>query len=239
MKRLSRRDLELLGDRVTKAYMDLPENKGKQIFRIDPELLCERLLGLKLDYRHLSEDGSILGLTAFEGIGVDLPWDDEDDSVYYLDGKTVLIESDLRESIELSGRKNFTIAHEASHQILKMVYPKEYGTKPHAPQLHFYRANSMRNRPISDWEEWQSNTLASFVLLPRFLVEQAMALFAVGSGIKILNRLFYKEDSDKFVCMSELLGCSKAALAIRMKQMGCIGQDYLDNPYRLLDVEVD
>ena len=54
MKRLSRRDLELLGDRVTKAYMDLPENKGKQIFRIDPELLCERLLGLKLDYRHLS-----------------------------------------------------------------------------------------------------------------------------------------------------------------------------------------
>ena len=148
MKRLSRRDLELLGDRVTKAYMDLPENKGKQIFRIDPELLCERLLGLKLDYRHLSEDGSILGLTAFEGIGVDLPWDDEDDSVYYLDGKTVLIESDLRESIELSGRKNFTIAHEASHQILKMVYPKEYGTKPHAPQLHFYRAKATHSRPL-------------------------------------------------------------------------------------------
>ena len=239
MKRLSRKDLELLGNRVTKAYMELPENKGRQIFRIEPELLCEQLIGLKIDYRHLSADGSILGLTAFEGVGIDLPWDDADDGVYYLDGKTVLIESDLRDSIEQSGRKNFTIAHEASHQILKMVYPREYGTRPHAQPLHFCRANSIRKRPISDWEEWQSNTLASFVLLPRFLVEQAMALFAVGSGIKILNRLFYKEDYDKFVCMSELLGCSKAALAIRMKQMGCIGQDYLDNPYRLLDVEVD
>lgn len=79
MKRLSRRDLELLGSRVTKAYMELPENKGKQIFRIEPELLCESLLGLKLDYRHLSEDGSILGLTAFEGVGVELLWDDGDD----------------------------------------------------------------------------------------------------------------------------------------------------------------
>ncbi len=239
MKRLSRNDLERLGNRVTKAYMDLPENKGKQIFRIEPELLCESLLGLKLDYRHLSEDGSILGLTAFESVGVELLLDDGDDGVYYLDGKTVLIESDLRESIEQSGRKNFTIAHEASHQILKMVYPKEYGARPHAQRLHFCRANSMRNRPISDWEEWQSNTLASFVLLPRFLVEQAMGLFEVGSGIRILNRLFYKDDYDKFVCMSELLGCSKTALAIRMKQMGYIGQDYLDNPYRPLDVEVD
>lgn len=146
MKRLSRRDLELLGSRVTKAYMELPENKGKQIFRIEPELLCESLLGLKLDYRHLSEDGSILGLTAFEGVGVELLWDDGDDGVYYLDGKTVLIESDLRESIEQSGRKNFTIVHEASHQILKMAYPKEYGARPHAQRLHYYRANSMRNR---------------------------------------------------------------------------------------------
>lgn len=39
--------------------------------------------------------------------------------------------------------------------------------------------------------------------------------------------------------MSEILGSSQKALAIRMKQLGLIGEDYLDNPYRLIDVEVD
>ncbi|WP_237076427.1 MULTISPECIES: hypothetical protein [unclassified Neglectibacter] len=53
----------------------------------------------------------------------------------------------------------------------------------------------------------------------------------------MLNKVFAKEEYDRFVGMTELLGCSKTALAIRMKQLSYIGGDYLDNPYRLLDVE--
>lgn len=239
MKRLSRRDLEAIADRVIRAYMKLPEIADRPVFRIYPEILAEKLLGLKIDYQHLSVDGSILGMTSFGKIGIELPGCDDSGEVYLLDGKTVLIETDLRENVELGGRKNFTIMHELSHQVLKMLFPKDYGVKPHEKPIHFCKANTMRRKPISDWEEWQSNALASVMLLPKGLVEQAMSLFDVQGGIRMLNKVFAKEDYERFVGMTELLGCSKTALAIRMKQLGYLDKDYLDNPYRLLDVEVD
>lgn len=239
MKRLSRNDIEAIGDRVIRAYMKLPEIKGQAVYRIVPEVLAENLLGLKIDYQHLSFDGRILGLTSFESIGIKLPGDDGSDEVYYLDGKTILIERDLIEDVEQIGRRNFTIAHETSHQVLKMLFPSDYGTRPHEKPVHFCMANSVRNKPISDWEEWQSNALGSVLLLPKPIVEQAMDLFGVQGKIRILNRLFAREDHDRFVRMTELLGCSKTALAIRMKQLGYLGEDYLDDPYRLVNVEVD
>ena len=64
-----------------------------------------------------------------------------------------------------------------------------------------------------------------------------MCLFDVQGGIRTLNKVFAREEYDRFVGMTELLGCSKTALAIRMKQLGYIEKEYLDNPYRLLDVE--
>lgn len=237
MKRLSRKDLEAIADRVIRAYMKLPEVADRPIYRIYPETLAEKLLSLKIDYQHLSADGSILGLTSFEGIGLELPGCDDSGEVYFLDGKTVLIESDLRESVEQGGRRNFTIMHELSHQILKLLFPKDYGVKPHEKPVHFCRANTARRKPIEDWEEWQSNALASVLLLPKGLVEQAMCLFDVQGGIRTLNKVFAREEYDRFVGMTELLGCSKTALAIRMKQLGYIEKEYLDNPYRLLDVE--
>lgn len=239
MKRLSRNDLEAIGERVIRAYMKLPEVKGQPVYRIYPEILVKSLLGLQIDYQHLSIDGTILGLTSFESIGVELPGNEETGEVYFLDGKTILIESDLRDDVEQTGRRNFTITHEASHQVLKMLYPSDYGVKPHEEPIHFCKANTMRRKPISDWEEWQSNALSSAMLLPRHLVEQAMGLFGVQGKIRILNKIFAREEYDRFVGMTELLGCSKTALAIRMKQFGYIGEEYLDNPYRMLDVEVD
>lgn len=239
MKRLSRRDLETIGNRVIRAYMKLPEVSGEPVYRIVPEILAENLLGLKINYQHLSDDGTILGMTSYEKIGVELPGTDEPSEVYILDGKTILIERDLIEDVENTGRRNFTITHEVSHQVLKMLYPMDYGTRPHESPIHYCKANFRRKGPITDWEEWQSNALSSVILLPKTLVEQAMSLFGIQGKIRILNRLFAREDFARFVGMTELLGCSKTALAIRMKQLGYLGEDYLDDPYRLLDVEVD
>lgn len=239
MKRLSRNDLEVIGNRVFKAYMKLPEIKGQAVYRIMPEILAESLLRLKIDYQHLSFDGSILGLTSFASIGIRLPGTDESEELYLLDGKTILIERDLVEDVEQTGRRNFTITHETSHQVLKMMFPADYGARPHENPIHFCKAVPIRNRPISNWEEWQSSALSSVLLLPKPLVEQAMEMFGIQGKIRILNRLFAREDYERFVGMTELLGCSKTALAIRMKQLGYLGEDYLDNPYRLIDVEAD
>lgn len=53
------------------------------------------------------------------------------------DGKTILIERDLIEDVENTGRRNFTITHEVSHQVLKMLYPMDYG----ASQYHHISLN--------------------------------------------------------------------------------------------------
>lgn len=62
MKRLSRFDIEVIADKYVQAYMALPDVRNTQIYRIDPELLLEKVLGLNVEYQHLSYDGSILGI---------------------------------------------------------------------------------------------------------------------------------------------------------------------------------
>lgn len=70
MKHLSRLDIEAIAEKYITAYMELPEVQDMQIYRIEPELFLERVLGLKIDYAHLSYDGSLLGMTSFVEVKV-------------------------------------------------------------------------------------------------------------------------------------------------------------------------
>ena len=149
MKILSRKDIESIADRVLKAYYNLPENRNKSIiFNIDPELLLRELLGLKIEYTHLSVDRTILGATTTVPMEIEVFTCDDLESTYMLDGNTVLIEQDLKEDITQHGRCNFTIAHESGHQILKMLYPKDYDVSPHTAKVHFYKMGSEKQRMV-------------------------------------------------------------------------------------------
>lgn len=238
MKHLSRKDIEGISLRIVDAYKKLPELAGQRIYRIDPVLLSESLLHLNIDYMHLSPDGSILGMTSFTELEVEVFENDDADAYYFLDGKTVLVESELKNDVMMKGRCNFTVAHEASHQIFKMLFPKEYGEERAASTVHFYKAHSERKKPITDWEEWQANTLAANILLPKALIEQALFLFGLPKKIEILNRVYAPDIYERFIAMADFLGSSKTALAIQLKRLGILKKDYLDNPYRLVDVEV-
>lgn len=67
-------------------------------------MFLERVLGLEVAYRHLSYDGNILGLTAFERVGVEVLNEADEAEYMILDGRTVLVESDLRSDKKLKGR---------------------------------------------------------------------------------------------------------------------------------------
>lgn len=148
MKHLSRFDIEAIADKYVQAYMALPDVRNTQIYRIDPELLLEKVLGLNVEYQHLSYDGSILGMTSFTEMGVQVFEDDDNEAFFFLDGKTVLVEKDLNFDSKLKGRKNFTLMHEGSHQIFKMLFPNDYGVTQKSAGVHYYKANSERNKPI-------------------------------------------------------------------------------------------
>ena len=236
MKILSRKDIEKIAERVLKAYKNLPENINTDITHIDPELLLTNLLGFNLEYTHLSLDGSILGATTTVPMEIEVYAGDDSQYTYLLDGKTVLIEQDLKEDIEQLGRCNFTIAHESAHQILKMLYPKDYDSTPQSAKVHFYKTGSEKQKQITDWYEWQANALASAILLPADLIKRAMYIFTVGEKITMLNKIYALQTYDKFCNMARFLVVSKTALAIRMKQLGLLENNYLDEPYSLVDV---
>lgn len=238
MKRLSRNDIETISEKFVKAYFELPEIKKSQVYRIEPELMLEKVLGLTIEYMHLSYDGSILGMTSFGELGVQVFENNDDEAFFFLDGKTVLVESDLNYDNNLKGRKNFTLMHEGSHQIFKMLFPNDYGITEKSAEVHYYKAtaDTEKSRIITDWEEWQANTLGAAILLPENLIKQGMYLFSLGEKIECLNKIYYPSVYKRFDALADFLGCSKKALAIRMKQLGLLKKEYLDNPFDLVTV---
>ena len=62
-----------------------------------------------------------------------------------------------------------------------------------------------------NWKEWQADTLASVLLMPKDIVKQALYLFGFGETIPRINRVYSSEDYRRFSMMAELV--------IRPKQM--------------------
>ena len=162
---LSRLDMERIAQRVLRAYRKLPEAQERPAC-VDPELLARKVLGMTVRYRHLSEDGELLGMTSYGELEVFLP-DEREYGACILDGKTILIEEELLFSACGPGRHNFTLCHECAHQILKMLYPASYGDGTAARRARCCRRHRLCARGSGhDWEEWQMDVLASELLIP-------------------------------------------------------------------------
>jgi hypothetical protein len=230
---LSKAELEKIADRVFRAYLDLPEVRSSgRVLRVVPELLLSALLGLSVEYRQLSPDGSVLGMTSYEEVGVELPGTEGE--LYFLDGETVLIETFLLDPSQ-TGRRNFTLVHEGCHHVLKLLFPRDYGSVPSARRVLRYRGLS----DSSSREEWQVERLTASVLMPRALVEQAMFLSGQEGRIGMLNALWRPREYERFCDMCVLLGVSRQALSIRMKELGLLGESYLGRPNAILDVMME
>lgn len=230
---LSRNDLERIATRVFNDYKHLPRLAGQQVDHVDPEILACGLCGLHIDHFHLSKDGLTLGMTAFKEIGVEVYDDSGQPFFYYLDGRTLLIETDLKDDPTQYGRYHFTTAHETAHQILADLHPTDRVIQN---RIIYYRGRSPQY-PIHDWGEWQADNLASALLLPIEVVHGALHRFNLEHGIDILNKVYRPKEYGQFCEMAEFLGVSKQAMAIRLKRLGLLKTDHLQNPYALVDVE--
>lgn len=233
---LSRKDIENIAIRVEKAYLGLPNLRYEDVARVNLQQLCTNLLGLTIDHQRLSKNGSILGLTSFSEYGIEVFDEDGESSYYYLDGKTILIDSSLKNQKDLIGRHNFTVAHEASHQILKMLYPHEYRNSSCRHIVHYLKV--VREHPqIRDWGEWQADALASAILLPADMVIYAMQIFGLGDRIGVLDPWLCPTVYERFGNMAQFMGCSKRALAIRLKYLGLLDYDFNDHPEGFFGME--
>ena len=236
MVKLSRYDIEKIAERVIRAYKKLPIFEGKRIYNISPQKLLDNILDLKTEYCHLSLDRLTLGATIPRVAGEIEIFDACDVSkTFLLDGRTVLIEQDLRDDVSQTGRLNMTKAHEAGHHIFELLFPGEYsGT---SRKLRYCKE---KTKPvIEDWEEWQVETLASAVMMPKDIVRQALFIFGYDDKIPIINRKYAKRDYQQFSMIADFLGVSKQALSIRLSQLGLVGRNDFDDPDSLLDIFQD
>ena len=236
---LSKREIEAIATRVVNAYQRMVGTTGPMSQRVCPELLIQNLLGLNITYRTLSIDGSILGMTAFEQVGVKI-YEKKNPAYFYLDGRTVLIESSLTDPGANPGRLHFTLIHEASHQILRMLFPEEYAPGISRRQVYCCTDSTMQYgaRPV-DWEEWRVNMLTAAILMPMDLLVKQMNAVGLDPKIRMLNRVFAPKEYQAFATVAENLGVSKAALSIRLKQLGLLVRNDLKDPYALVRVEAD
>lgn len=237
MKYLSKGDIEKIAERVISAYMNLPDIKDKRIYFINPEKLLTDLLKVKLEFHHLSLDGTVLGLTA-SSENYALLYDVSDTPFYrYIDNDVVFVEIEMKNDISQLGRYNFTVSHEASHKILQMLFPEEYCKTPFRGELHYSKAVLKDTDENTKWTEWQANALASALLMPRFLIEQAMYITGWNKNTKIINKIYFPKEYKAFAYMSELLGVSKEALGYRLVELGYIKKLFLRNEYSMIDIE--
>lgn len=231
---LSRSDIEAIAARIFNDYKQLPRFAGQPVARIDPVILATELCGLHIDHFHLSKDGMTLGLTSFSELGVGVYDDNGQPFLYHLDGATILLEKNLKDDPLAYGRYNFTLLHEAAHQILARLFPSSQWAVQN--RVIYYRGQRPQY-PIQDWGEWQADNLASALLLPVEIVSEALFRFALEKGIDILNRIFRPKEYGRFCQMAGFLGASKQALMIRLKRLGILKKEYLQNPYALVDIE--
>lgn len=119
---LSRNDIEQIGERVVTSYRKLPEFNGKTIYSITPSVLIEKVLKIKMEYHHLSLDGSVLGVTtSYSDIGYRVFDIKDEEQYFFFDGKTVLIERDIKHDIALQGRRHYSRRRKTSATLICIV----------------------------------------------------------------------------------------------------------------------
>lgn len=232
---LSNLEIESIARDVFDAYRELPEiTDPHRMLRVDPLLLCRGVLFLKFRFERLSDDGSLLGLTAYEPCFTRVYDDAGSPMLFALDGSTLLIDKELNTRRASRGRRNFTVMHEAAHLLLNRLYPGRYNAG--GSRMPAYRGAP--SSPDHSPEEYQADRLAAAMLMPETLVRRNMFLAGLPPVIDILDRVVRPDAYRRFLEVAAMMECSASALALRMQRLGLVEVNDCGAPLRCLDAEV-
>ena len=175
---------------------------------IDLDLLALELMGGSIKMLPLSKDGSLLGMTAHERLTVRMELADGTVIRDTLLPKDIVVDSSLA-GFRNTGARNFTLAHEIGHHLLRAHYPFE--NLPH------------------ELEEEFVDIIAMGILLPECLVRAAMEHFHFPDKVHCVYHSHLDENYPRFKAMARHLGVQRRLLAERMKFMNVLTSDV---PYR-------
>lgn len=202
---------------------------------IDIDYIIGECLYLEIQHVHLSYDGSVLGLIAFADTSIRCL-----DEMYRvqeipLAEGTMLIDSSLLLGRDKLPRLRFTKAHEASHWIChrsyhsncNRVYDCRSAVKPlvacRAENIEASRKSGGRQmRTDSDWEEWQADSLAASLLMPKdIFIETVHVLMQCCGTLRKSLKDDWRDPITKQVVeyLAQTFLVSRKAAEIRLRQL--------------------
>lgn len=153
---------------------------------------------------------------------------------FHLTSRTILVDRSLRSE---DPRFHFTLAHELAHLILHRNLRKAIAEDPKDPVIsdtrrHLYLDRVHRGSP-RDWIEWQANTLASAVVLPRRTVRAAVVAAQNALGITRSLGTVYLDDQPTnrraalqvLWALQDVYRVSRTAVRIRLGDLGILIED--------------
>lgn len=186
---------------------------------VNPRKLVEKL-GLKLDFKCLSKDGSIFGETIFSDSQVAI-YDETLDKFneQEINGGTILVDPKLYLSRN-TGAVNNTIIHECVHWLLhRKAAALE---RLFNPKVRLLRTElSIENKSTIDWIEWQAKALTPRIQMPltsfRRKVDELRKIYLYLNGRRAnrIDEMEYLIDE-----LSNFYKVSKMAAKIRLLDIG-------------------
>lgn len=190
---------------------------------IDVYAVIENCLDVPYDWKYLTPDQSVLGMTAYNA-GYIWVWD----KPYYIEGMqpyqlvlekgTIVIDSTLTEGNN-RGRENFTVMHEIFHQVLhKPCFRREPSDYIH--ETTDVAVNGKKKLVTAlDIIEYQANTCAAAFLMPRDLTTGVFKQMYSG-----LERMYSIQPLAKRIIsdMAEEFNVSNTAMKYRLQNLSLI-----------------
>lgn len=215
-----------LEDKALELLIEFDEERIHKTKPIDVYAVIEKCLNVPYDWKYLTPDQSVLGVTVFSG-GTLWVWPE---SKYYdglipyqidVEPGTILIDSTLTEQ-KYRGRENFTVMHEVFHQVLHKkcfrTMPKNY---VHLTESKTIEGNIRYASYALAVIERQANACAAAFLMPRNLVIKNYKGWYEYMGDKTS-----KQAEDGIIeAMAGEFSVSKQAMFIRLKQLGLMGEN--------------
>lgn len=219
---VSRVEIEEICDGLIQLYFKQKNLNLQCIKCIDIEDFIKNFLRLKIQYVSFAEeDGGKIG---FLSDGVTPLMINQDGAVIpctFAKGTVVLERYLLRES-EYAKRR-FTLAHEAAHYILEKQRLAECSSHFHSEYdaERTYSKEDLSKMFAS--AEWQADTMAASLLMPRFLMQAGFEKYANSKAIAVYGgTLFAPDDKKRIKDLSNNLGVSFTSLVIRLRTLNML-----------------
>ena len=208
--------------------LDFQRNESAPFPMTDIDRMASDYLHLQVQYMPLSDDRSLLGLTAYEETKVNVTVDGREETLR-LERDTVLLDrhfiSPWPKAVvkqRLARQRRFTLAHECAHQILFRLEPENVKRSLRRQYSEFRQYSCHDLKTKEDWNEWQANTLGAALLMPRVHIfkyfeqyQNKVPLASYGGKFPMRERLALSH-------LTGLFGVSVRAVEIRLKELNLL-----------------